>query len=130
MDEVKQIKLRRVPIVPIRGSVVFPNTDAVLTFGRKKSVDAVNNAYEPYLIGMVEEIPEESPLSDEVKAVSNKLVELFKKAINLGKQAEIMTVMNLVSGQPEPYQVADQIASLLDVKTSEKQKILEILHMT
>ena len=190
MDEVKQIKLRRVPIVPIRGSVVFPNTDAVLTFGRKKSVDAVNNAFqedrviaiftqkdprttepneedlykigtiaiitqmmstegeihavikgqariklteviahEPYLIGMVEEIPEESPLSDEVKAVSNKLVELFKKAINLGKQAEIMTVMNLVSGQPEPYQVADQIASLLDVKTSEKQKLLEILPM-
>jgi ATP-dependent Lon protease len=190
MDEIKQTKLRRVPIVPIRGSVVFPNTDAVLTFGRKRSVDAVNNAFqedrviaiftqkdpkvsepdeddlykigtiaiitqmmstegeihavikgqariklseviahEPYLIAMVEEIPEESPLSDEVKAVSNKLVELFKKAINLGKQAEIMTVMNLVSGQPEPYQVADQIASLLDVKTSEKQKLLETLPM-
>ena len=46
MDEVKQTKLRRVPIVPIRGSVVFPNTDAVLTFGRKKSVDAVNNAFQ------------------------------------------------------------------------------------
>jgi ATP-dependent Lon protease len=190
MSETEKTKLRRVPIVPIRGSVVFPHTDAVLTFGRKKSVEAVNNAFqedrviaiftqkdpriadpdeddlfkigtiaiitqmmstegeihavikgqarirlseviahEPYIIGMVEEIAEESPLSDEVKAVSNKLIELFKKAINLGKQAEIMTVMNLVSGQPEPYQVADQIASLLEVKTSEKQKLLETLPM-
>lgn len=180
--------LRRVPIVAIRGSVVFPNTDAVLTFGRKKSVAAVNNAFqedrvvaiftqkdprtsepdiddlykigtiavitqmmstegeinavirgkarvklaeiiahEPFLIGMVEEIKEEVPISDEVKAIANKLVELFKKAINLGKQAEIMTVMKLVSGQPEPYEVADQIASLLDIKTNEKQKLLETL---
>src|SRR4030043_2216925 len=46
MDEVQKTKLRRVPIGPIRGSVVFPNTDAVLTFGRKKSVDAVNNAFQ------------------------------------------------------------------------------------
>src|SRR3989344_1486692 len=38
--------IRKVPIVPIRGTVVFPNTDAVLTFGRKKSVDAVNAAFQ------------------------------------------------------------------------------------
>src|SRR3990172_5449964 len=182
--------LRRIPIVPIRGSVVFPHTDAVLTFGRKKSVAAINSAFqedkvvaiftqkdprmaepgqvdlykvgtiavitqmmstegeihavvkgqvrvklaeiisqEPFLVGMVEEIPEESPLTDEVKALSNNLIELFKKAINLGKQAEIMTVMNLVSGQPEAYQVADQVASLLDIKTSEKQRLLETVPM-
>src|SRR3990172_446073 len=182
--------LRRIPIVPIRGSVVFPHTDAFLTFGRKKSVAVINSAFqedkvvaiftqkdprmaepgqvdlykvgtiavitqmmstegeihavvkgqvrvklaeiisqEPFLVGMVEEIPEESPLTDEVKALSNNLIELFKKAINLGKQAEIMTVMNLVSGQPEAYQVADQVASLLDIKTSEKQRLLETVPM-
>jgi len=37
---------RKLPVVPIRGSVVFPNTDAVLTFGRKKSVSAVNAAFQ------------------------------------------------------------------------------------
>src|SRR4030042_4087861 len=46
MDEVQKTTLRKVPIVPIRGSVVFPNTDAVLTFGRKKSVTAVNSAFQ------------------------------------------------------------------------------------
>lgn len=37
--------LRTVPVVAIRESVIFPHTDSILTFGRKKSVDAVNAAF-------------------------------------------------------------------------------------
>ena len=37
---------RRIPIVAIRGSVVFPHTDNLLTFGRPKSVSAVNTAFQ------------------------------------------------------------------------------------
>ena len=37
---------RRVPIVAIRGSVVFPHTDALLSFGRAKSVAAINSAFQ------------------------------------------------------------------------------------
>jgi len=183
--EDKKNNLRKVTIVPIRGSVVFPNTDAVLTFGRKKSMSAVNSAFQtdkvvaiftqkdaktddpdvddlypigtiaivtqmmsvdneincvirgqarvklnqiiesdPHLIAEVEEISEEKP-NDETRAFANKLVELFKKAINLGKQAEVMTVMRLISGTPEPNEVGDQIASLLEIKVSEKQALLE-----
>jgi len=40
------IVTRQIPIVAIRGSVVFPYTDAVLSFGRKKSVEAVNAAFQ------------------------------------------------------------------------------------
>src|SRR3989344_4181421 len=48
MDEsnIKTKAYRQIPIVAIRGSVVFPHTDAVLSFGRKKSVDAVNSAFQ------------------------------------------------------------------------------------
>ena len=177
---------RRVPIVPVRGSVVFPHTDTLLSFGRTKSVLAINSAFqedkviaiftqkdprtadpgqedlnsigtiatitqmmstegeihalirgqaritlrevlaeEPYLIGKVEEIPEEVTQNPEIGVLSKKLQELFKKSINLGKQAEIMTVMRLVSGNPEPIEISDQIASLLEIKPAEKQKILE-----
>jgi len=38
--------IRRVPIVAIRGSVVFPHTDALLSFGRPKSMSAVNSAFQ------------------------------------------------------------------------------------
>ena len=177
---------RRVPIVPVRGSVVFPHTDTLLSFGRTKSVTAVSSAFqedkviaifsqkdqrtadtdkedlnavgtiatitqmmttegeihalirgqaritlkevvaqEPYLIGKVEEIPEEIENSPEVGLLVKKLQELFKKAINIGKSAEIMTVMKIISGIAEPIEVSDQIAALLEIKPAEKQKILE-----
>jgi ATP-dependent Lon protease len=178
--------IRRVPIVAIRGSVVFPHTDNLLTFGRPKSVSAVNNAfqedrviaiftqkdprtadpleedlykvgtiatitqmmstegevnalvrgqerikleeivaYEPYLTGKVIELSQDIKETDEVKALSKKLIELFKKAINLGKQAEIMTVMKVVSGQVSAVELVDQVASLLEIRVAEKQKLLE-----
>lgn len=180
------VSTRQIPLVAIRGSVVFPYTDAVLSFGRKKSVEAVNAAFqqdrivaiftqkdpriadpespdlyeigtiatitqmmstegeihavvkgqvrvklleitssEPYLIARVEELAPDLDKSEEVTALSNNLIELFKKSVNLGKQAEIMTVMRLVSGSVEPVEVADQVASLLEIKTTEKQKLLE-----
>ena len=182
--------LRRVPIVPVRGSVVFPHTDTLVSFGRAKSVAAVNSAFqedrviaifsqkdprtadpgeedlntvgtiatitqmmttegeihalirgqarimlreliaeEPYLIGKVEEIPEEIEDTPDTGVLAKKVQDLFKKAINLGKQAEIMTVMKLVSGSVEPVEISDQVASLLEIKPAEKQKILEELNV-
>lgn len=190
--EQKQSKdnTRRVPIVPVRGSVVFPHTDTLVSFGRAKSVAAVNSAFqedkvvaifsqkdprtadpseedlnvigtiatitqmmttegeihalvkgqarislkevianEPFLIGKVEEIPEIIDETPEVSVLAKKIQELFKQAINLGKQAEVMTVMKLVSGSPEPTEISDQVASLLEIKPSEKQKILEEINV-
>ncbi len=37
---------RTVPIVAIRGSVIFPHTDSILSFGRPKSIDAVNASFQ------------------------------------------------------------------------------------
>lgn len=177
---------RRVPVVPVRGTVVFPHTDTLVSFGRPKSIIAVNSAFqedrvvaiftqkdsrtedpakedlfeigtiatitqmmstdgevhalirgqarirltemiadEPYLVGKVEEIPEEIGVTSEISVLAKKLQELFKKSINLGKQAEIMTVMRLVSGGVEPVEMSDQVASLLEIKPNEKQKLLE-----
>lgn len=190
--DIKQVKdvTRRVPIVPVRGSVVFPHTDTLVSFGRAKSVAAVNSAFqedrviaifsqkdprtadpteedlntigtiatitqmmttegeihalvrgqarinlkevisnEPFLIGKVEEISEEIEETPEIAVLAKKVQELFKQAINLGKQAEVMTVMRLVSGNPEPIEVSDQVASLLEVKPTEKQKILEEINV-
>lgn len=38
--------MRSVPIIPIRGSVVFPHTDTLLSFVRPSSVSAADNAFE------------------------------------------------------------------------------------
>lgn len=188
MDNIdsNQEKYKNVPVVAIRGSVVFPHTDTILSFGRKKSVAAVNKSFQgdkviaiftqrdpriqdpkaddlylvgtiatitqmmstdnelhavvrgqervkmskitsvsPHLEAEIVRIPEQKTDEPEVQALAKKLATLFKKSINLGKQAEIMTVMRLVSGKVDPNELADQIASILDITTSEKQKILE-----
>src|SRR3989344_3942094 len=39
-------KARRIPIVAIRGAIVFPRTDNVLSFGRKKSISAINTSFQ------------------------------------------------------------------------------------
>lgn len=181
---------RKVPVVAVRGTVVFPHTDPVLSFGRKKSLAAVSKAFQedkiiaifaqkdvrtsapkkddlyeigtiatitqmmstdgeihavvrgqaraklenivstdPFLLGEVTEIQEDVTESEDIKSLSKKLTELFKRSINLGKQAEIMTVMKLVSGHVKPVELVDQIAFLLEIKTSSKQKLLETLSL-
>lgn len=192
MAEGKIVKdtTRSVPIVPVRGSVVFPHTDTLVSFGRAKSIAAVNSAFqgdrviaifsqkdprttdpsqedlntigtiatitqmmttegeihalvrgqaritlreviaeEPYLVGKVDEISEETSDDPAIGVLAKKIQELFKKAINLGKQAEIMTVMKLVSGGADPIEVSDQVASLLEISSGEKQKILEEINV-
>jgi len=177
--------IRTVPVVAIRGSVVFPRTDSILSFGRKKSVEAVNSAFqndrviaifsqkdsrvtapvqkdlykvgtiatitqmmttdgeihamvrgqgrirleeviatEPYLVAKISEIVEIDKDGEEVKVLSKKLESLFRKAVNLGKGVEITTVMRILSGDADPVEVADSVASLLDIKIKEKQKLL------
>lgn len=182
--------MRTIPIIAIRGSVVFPFSDTLLSFGRNKSVSAVNSSFqtdrmvavfsqrdskkedpgkedlyeigtlvsvsqmmstdnevhalvrgkqrvrlidieksEPFLFGSIEEIEEKREDSPEVSALANRLSDLFKKAINLGKSAEIITVMRLVSEVVDPVELTDQVASVVDAKFTEKQKILESLDL-
>jgi ATP-dependent Lon protease len=35
-----------VPVIPIRDGIIFPNTDSVLTFGRQKSLSALESAFQ------------------------------------------------------------------------------------
>src|SRR3989338_10801335 len=37
----EQNKLKTLPVIPIRDGVVFPNTEIVLTFGRPRSLSAI-----------------------------------------------------------------------------------------
>jgi len=82
---------------------------------------------EPYMIGKVNEILEEDFEGDEVKALANRLSELFKDAINLGKGVEVTTIMKVLSQQTDPIELVDSAASLLELKTRDKQDLLETL---
>ncbi len=176
-----------IPVIPIRDGIVFPHTESILTFGRPKSLAALESAFagerivcfvlqrnpkqnepEPsdlysmgtvshiermirtdgevnalvrglsrakilrfdgrsgYFLARVEEIDEKNDENAEIKALSNHLISEFKKALSLGKQADFLVFMNIMS-DVTPGELADQIASTLDIKGSERQDILETI---
>lgn len=176
-----------IPVIPIRDGIVFPHTESILTFGRPKSLAALELAFagervvcfvlqknpkqnEPdpselysigtvshiermirtdgevnalvrglsrarivsydersgYFLAKVEELEEKDNNSSEVKALSKHLVNEFKRALSLGKQADFLVFMNIMSDVASS-ELADQIASTLDIKGSERQDILETI---
>ncbi len=178
---------RVVPIIPIRDGIIFPNTDSVLTFGRPKSLAAlevsfsqerivcfvlqksarvndpspsdiyrtgtlcriermiksegeinaqvrgisrvkINSFHENdnFLVGHVEELSEQVSDAPEIKALCNHLVNEFRRAMNLGKTADFLVFMNIMSPDNPPTQLADLIASALDLKPTQKQDLLEM----
>lgn len=184
--DIKQNTIRVIPIVALRGSVVFPHTEAILNFGRPKSKLAVQSAFatdrllavftqrdariaspgkddlyttgslvtiqeimpteteihalvrgvakvnfvnlvseEPFLVAQVEEVQTIIEDSDAEKALARHIIELFKKSLNLGKAVEFnQSVMRIVSGNAEPLEVAEQVASFLELKPVDKQALL------
>ena len=90
--------------------------------GRVKLEDVVS--VNPYLLVKVTQVPEKIENTEEVRALCNHLLSQFRKAYNLGKGTDIMILMRLSEGVP-PAELADQIASTLDLRTGEKQALLE-----
>ena len=174
-----------VPIIPIRDGIVFPNTDSVLTFGRPKSLAALEASFRherivcfvlqkngklndptpedlyeigtlsriermirtdgeinaqvrglsrvkitsyqqenSFYLAKVVDLPEITSQTDEVKALCNHLTNEFRKAMNLGKSADFLVFMNIMS-ENSPTELADLIASVLDIKPNERQELLE-----
>ena len=177
-----------VPIIPIRDGIIFPNTDSVLTFGRPKSLAALEISFsqervvcfvlqksarvndpspadifkigtlcriermiktegeinaqvkglsrvkidsfhenDNFLIGHVEELPEDLSDTPEIKALCNHLTNEFRRAMNMGKTADFLVFMNIMSPDNPPGHLVDLIASVLDIKPSQKQELLEML---
>lgn len=175
-----------IPLIPIRDGVIFPNTDSVLTFGRPKSLAALESSFSnerivcfvlqknsklndpspsdlynigtfsriermtktegeiiaqvrgitrvkieaiveegSYLMAKVVEVPDIVDNSPEIKALCNHLTNEFRRAMNLGKTVDFLVFMNIMSDN-SPYEFADLIASVLDIKPNERQELLEI----
>ncbi|MEK9208189.1 MAG: endopeptidase La, partial [Patescibacteria group bacterium] len=82
-----------------------------------------------FLVGHVEELKEDPADSPEIKALCNHLTNEFRRAMNLGKTADFLVFMNIMSPDNPPGQLADLIASVLDLKPSQKQELLELTNV-
>lgn len=174
-----------VPVIPIRDGIIFPDTDSVLTFGRPKSLLALESSFrherivlfvlqknaklndptpedlyeigtlsriermirtdgeinaqvrgisrskiisyeqhESFLLAKIVEVPDVLENTPEIKALCNHLTNEFRRAMNLGKSSDFLVFMNIMS-QTSPSELSNLIASVLDVKPSERQELLE-----
>lgn len=174
-----------IPIIPIRDGIIFPNTDSVLTFGRPKSLKALEAAFQderivgfvlqknarlnepsqedlfsigtlshiermiksdgeinaqvkglarikvlsfeqehPFLLAKIIELPDVVEDTPDIKALCNHLTNEFRRAMNLGKFVDFLVFMNIM-GENTPSQLANLMASVLDIKPEERQLLLE-----
>lgn len=178
--------IRILPLITLKEGVIFPDTEAILTFGRPASINGVNEAVqnnsevcfvsqksskvsEPkpenlYSVGTICQVVKTLPVNDElhaivkgvsrikihsieiqggkllaavsllpdvvetsqeVKALVNHVSSEIKEAVNLGKNnIEVPTFMKIIS-TASPVEISHQIASVLNIKNSDKQSLLE-----
>ena len=175
-----------IPVIPIREGIIFPHTDSLLTFGRPKSLAALDASFQgervvcfvqqknsrlndpdpedlytigtlsriermvrtngeinaqvkglervkivsyedhqTYLLAKVIELPDVIEETPEIKALCNHLTNEFRRVMNLGKSADFLVFMNIMS-ENSPAELADLIASTLDLKPAERQALLEM----
>ncbi len=82
-----------------------------------------------FFVARIEEIPDPADTNEEIKALCNHLTSEFRKAMNFGKPADFLLFMNIMSDNT-PSQLADLIASALDLKPQERQDLLEMLDVS
>lgn len=85
-------------------------------------------SFEPYLLTRVGQIPEKTENTEEMRALYNHLLGQFRKAYNLGKGIDVMVLMRLSEGV-SPAELADQVAFTLDIRTQDKQALLEVVNV-
>ncbi len=81
-----------------------------------------------YLMARVIEIPDVIEDTPEVSALCNHIANEFRRAMNLGKSADFLVFMNIMS-DASPSELADLVASVLDLKPQERQTLLEITNV-
>jgi ATP-dependent Lon protease len=82
-------------------------------------------AIEPFFVARGYERTDTVEDDDESKALFNHLTTQLRLAVKLGKTIDFLTFMNIMSGTM-PLTLSYQLASILDIKPSERQELLEM----
>lgn len=91
---------------------------------KRVRIESVQNKL-PFTTASITEIPEIEEKGQEMEALYRHIVGELKKAVSLGKSVEFLNFMKLMSGV-SPAEMADQVGNVLDIKTEEKQELLEM----
>lgn len=96
-----------------------------LVRGLSKVEITTYEAVEPFFVARAFDKADMIEEDEETKALSNHLISQLKLAVKLGKTIDFLTFMNIMSGTSS-LTLSYQIASILDLKPSQRQELLEI----
>ncbi len=85
-------------------------------------------SHEAFFLARVEDIPEVSDDAPEAIALYNHLKNEFRRAMSLGKSTDFLLFMNIMS-ENSHSELADLVASALDIKPQERQELLEMTNV-
>lgn len=96
-----------------------------LVHGIRRGKIVESNLVGDFGIAKLEMINEINDITPEAESLVKVLTNNLKRAVNMGKPIDFLVFMKLMSGVPKP-ELADQIASILDLPIHQKQALLEI----
>ncbi|MDP2860370.1 MAG: endopeptidase La [bacterium] len=100
----------------------------LLVHGLSRVKVNVFSRLEPFPVAAVTELSDIVSDTDETKALTNRLKTQFEQAMKLGKGVDFLVFMTIMSAT-EQGEMTDIIASTLDIKPAEKQRLLESLDL-
>ncbi len=83
---------------------------------------------EPYFLARVTKLSNELANDQEELVLTSHLRQIFQKIVQMGKPVEFLNFIKLMSGI-DASEMADQIATTLNISTSKKQDLLETLNV-
>lgn len=137
-------KSQQLPIIPIRDGVVFPGTEVVLTFGRERSVSAIEaaSAYSRQVVLVMQKNPNlNNPTPDDLFRIGTKaeIERMFKhdgeiNALVKGiSRVEIESFdafepyfLGKVTPLPDKGAITDEIKALINHITAELRKAVNL----
>jgi len=112
---------RLVPIIPIRDGIIFPGTDSVLTFGRPKSLDALESAFaSERIVGFVlqKNAKLNDPTTSELYSVATlcHIERMIKTDGEINAQVKGLVRVKIVSYEQESPYLLGKVEDILDVE--------------
>lgn len=130
MSSINQVNIKTYPVIPIRDGVVFPNTEIVLTFGRPKSLSAIeaSNATDRMVVLSMQKTPhlqDPSPTDLYTVATLARIERILRSEGEINALVKGIARVEIVSYEStEPYFLAKIIDAPDELVTSDETTAL------
>ncbi|MBI2641364.1 endopeptidase La [Candidatus Roizmanbacteria bacterium] len=126
IDEGMKRGKKIVLVMQKNSSIDDPKVEDLYSIGVLATIEktVVGEKGEPYLEAKIEKIQDMVIDDEEIHAMTKHISSQIKKTINLGKTIDFVYLMNILNIS-NPQDFSYQIAAVLDLKTYDRQKLLE-----